>query len=143
MDEQFRNSPRLSRKPFQLIAELLHRKVRRFMGFGIGENLSVEEMIAEKYRGIRPAAGYPGCPNHTEKQILWDLLDVEKQVGMELTTSYAMFPGSSVSGLHFLNQAARYFNVGKIGLDQLEAYAERKDMSLETAQKWLAPNLED
>ena len=113
------------------------------MGFGIGENLSVEEMIAGKYRGIRPAAGYPGCPDHTEKQILWDLLDVEKQVGMELTTSYAMFPDSSVSGLHFLNRAARYFNVGKIGLDQLEAYAERKDMSLEPAQKWLAPNLED
>ena len=125
------------------LAELLHRKVRRFMGFGIAENLSVEEMIAEKYRGIRPAAGYPGCPDHTEKQILWDLLDVEKQVGMELTTSYAMFPGSSVSGLYFFNESARYFGVGKIGRDQLEAYAGRKGMSLEMAEKWLAPNLED
>ena len=113
------------------------------MGFGIGENLSVEEMIAEKYRGIRPAAGYPGCPDHTEKQILWDLLDVEKKVGMELTTSYAMFPGSSVSGLYFFNEAARYFGVGKIGRDQLEVYAGRKGMSLEAAEKWLAPNLED
>ncbi len=112
------------------------------MGFGIGENLSVEEMIAEKYRGIRPAAGYPACPDHTEKQILWDLLDVEKRVGMELTTSYAMFPGSSVSGLYFFNQAARYFNVGKIGRDQLEEYAGRKGMPLEAAEKWLAPNLE-
>jgi 5-methyltetrahydrofolate--homocysteine methyltransferase len=93
MNKQFRNSPRLSPKPFQLIAESLHRKVRRFMGFGIGGNLSVAEMIAEKYRGIRPAAGYLGCPDHTEKQILWDLLDMEKKVEMELSSSYAMFPG--------------------------------------------------
>jgi len=143
MEKQFRNSPRLSPKPLQLIAELLHRKVRRFMGFGIGENLSVEEMIAEKYRGIRPAAGYPGCPDHTEKQILWDLLDAEKQVGMELTSSYAVFPGSSVSGLYFFNESARYFGVGKIGRDQLEVYAGRKGMPLEVAEKWLAPNLEN
>jgi 5-methyltetrahydrofolate--homocysteine methyltransferase len=123
-------------------AEWLHRKVRRFMGFGIGENLSVEELIDEKYRGIRPAAGYPACPDHTEKQALWDLLDVEKKVGMQLTTSYAMFPPSSVSGLYFFGEKARYFGVGKIGRDQLEEYAGRKGMSLEQAEKWLAPNLE-
>ena len=123
------------------LAELLHRHVREFMGFGKNEDLSVEDLIKERYRGIRPAAGYPACPDHTEKAILWDLLDVEKTVGMQLTTSYAMFPPSSVSGLYFFNEAARYFNVGKIGRDQLEAYAARKKMSIEEAEKWLAPNL--
>lgn len=124
------------------MAEWLHRKVRRFMGFGIGENLSVEEMIDEKYRGIRPAAGYPACPDHTEKATLWELLDVKEKVGIELTSSYAMFPPSSVSGLYFFNEKARYFGVGKIGRDQLEAYAARKGMTLEEAERWLAPNLE-
>jgi 5-methyltetrahydrofolate--homocysteine methyltransferase len=124
------------------LAEWLHCKVRRFMGFGIGEDLTVEEMIAEKYRGIRPAAGYPACPDHTEKAVLWELLDVEAKVGMELPNSYAMFPPSSVSGLYFFGEKARYFNVGKIGRDQLEDYAGRKGMSLEVAEKWLAPNLE-
>ncbi|MCG8599957.1 MAG: methionine synthase [Verrucomicrobiales bacterium] len=123
------------------LAELLHRRVREFMGFGKNEKLEVEDLIKERYRGIRPAAGYPACPDHTEKQVLWDLLDVENTVGMQLTTSYAMFPPSSVSGLYFFNEAARYFNVGKIGRDQLEAYAARKGMSLEEAEKWLAPNL--
>ena len=124
-------------------AEWLHRKVRRFMGFGIGKNLSVEELIDEKYRGIRPAAGYPACPDHTEKQALWDLLDVETKVGMQLTTSYAMFPPSSVSGLYFFGEKARYFGVGKIGRDQLEDYAGRKGMPLAEAERWLAPYLED
>ncbi|PAW64859.1 MAG: methionine synthase [Verrucomicrobiia bacterium Tous-C2TDCM] len=124
------------------LAEWLHRKVRRFMGFGIGENLSVEELIDEKYRGIRPAAGYPACPDHTEKQALWDLLDVEAKVGMQLTSSYAMFPPSSVSGLYFFGEKARYFGVGKIGRDQLEDYAGRKGMPLAEAERWLAPNLE-
>ncbi len=124
-------------------AEWLHCKVRRFMGFGIGENLGVEELIDEKYRGIRPAAGYPACPDHTEKATLWDLLDVKAKVGIELTTSYAMFPGSSVSGLYFFNEPARYFGVGKIGRDQLEAYAARKGMALEEAERWLGPNLEE
>lgn len=126
----------------EALAEWLHRKVRRFMGFGSGENLSVEELIDEKYRGIRPAAGYPACPDHTEKQALWDLLDVEAKVGMQLTTSYATFPPSSVSGLYFFGEKVRYFGVGKIGRDQLEDYAKRKGMSLEMAEKWLAPNLE-
>jgi len=124
-------------------AELLHKKVRVHMGFGKEEGLSSEDLIKECYRGIRPAAGYPACPDHTEKQILWDLLDVEKRTGMQLTTSYAMFPPSSVSGLYFFNEEARYFNVGKIERDQLEDYASRKGMSIEEAEKWLAPNLAD
>ena len=113
------------------------------MGFGKEEGLSSEDLIKECYRSIRPAAGYPACPDHTEKQILWDLLDVEKRTGMQLTTSYAMFPPSSVSGLYFFNEEARYFNVGKIERDQLEDYASRKGMSIEEAEKWLAPNLAD
>jgi 5-methyltetrahydrofolate--homocysteine methyltransferase len=125
------------------LAELLHKKVRDHMGFGKEEGLSSEDLIKERYRGIRPAAGYPACPDHTEKQILWDLLDVEKRTGMQLTTSYAMFPPSSVSGLYFFNEEARYFNVGKIERDQLEDYASRKGMSIEEAEKWLAPNLAD
>ena len=123
------------------LAELLHKRVRDFMGFGKNEDLVVEDFIKERYRGIRPAAGYPACPDHTEKAVLWDLLDVEKTINMELTSSYAMFPPSSVSGLFFFNEAARYFNVGKIGRDQLEDYATRKGMSIEEAEKWLAPNL--
>ena len=113
------------------------------MGFGKQENFAVEDLIKERYRGIRPAAGYPACPDHTEKAILWDLLDVENKVNMQLTTSYAMFPPSSVSGLYFFNEEARYFNVGKIGHDQLKDYAIRKKMSIEEAEKWLAPNLAD
>ncbi|MEM6917172.1 MAG: vitamin B12 dependent-methionine synthase activation domain-containing protein, partial [Verrucomicrobiota bacterium] len=125
------------------LAELLHKRVRNEMGFGKSEGLNVEDYIKERYRGIRPAAGYPACPDHTEKQTLWDLLDVEKKTGMQLTTSYAMFPPSSVSGLYFFNEEARYFNVGKIERDQLEAYAERKGMTLDDAEKWLSPNLAD
>ncbi|MDF1862247.1 MAG: methionine synthase [Verrucomicrobiales bacterium] len=125
------------------LAELLHKRVRDSMGFGKEEGLAVEELIKERYRGIRPAAGYPACPDHTEKAILWDLLDVDETVGMQLTTSYAMFPPSSVSGLYFFNEEARYFNVGKIERDQLEDYAARKKMSIEEAEKWLAPNLAD
>jgi 5-methyltetrahydrofolate--homocysteine methyltransferase len=125
------------------LAELMHRRVREFMGFGKQENFAVEDLIKERYRGIRPAAGYPACPDHTEKAILWDLLNVEKTVGMQLTTSYAMYPPSSVSGLYFFNEEARYFNVGKIERDQLEDYAARKKMSIEEAEKWLAPNLVD
>ncbi len=125
------------------LAELLHKKARDFMGFGINEGLGVEDYVKERYRGIRPAAGYPACPEHTEKAALWDLLDVEKTVGMELTTNYAMFPPSSVSGLYFFNEAARYFNVGKIERDQLENYCARKGMTIEQGEKWLAPNLAD
>ena len=124
------------------LAELLHRKVREFMGFGKDENLSVEDLIKERYRGIRPAAGYPACPEHTEKQTLWDLLGVKEKVGIELTTSYAMFPGSSVSGLFFFHPEARYFNVGNITEEQLADYASRKGVDLDYARKWLQPNLD-
>ena len=124
------------------LAELLHRKVREFMGFGKDENLSIEDLIKERYRGIRPAAGYPACPEHTEKQTLWDLLGVKEKVGIELTTSYAMFPGSSVSGLFFFHPEARYFNVGNITEEQLADYASRKGVDLDYARKWLQPNLD-
>ncbi len=124
-------------------AELLHRKVRQFMGFGKSENLTVEDMIAERYRGIRPAAGYPACPDHSEKKTLWRLLDVEAKTGIQITESYAMFPPSSVSGLYFFNEAARYFNVGKIDRDQFDSYAQRKGMTQTEADKWLAPCLEE
>ncbi|MCP5549928.1 MAG: methionine synthase [Akkermansiaceae bacterium] len=123
------------------LAELLHKRVRAFMGFGKDEHFGVEDLIKERYRGIRPAAGYPACPDHTEKATLWKLLDVEEKTGISLTSSHAMFPPSSVSGLYFFNEAARYFNVGRIGRDQLEAYAKRKGIAVEEAEKWLAPNL--
>ena len=123
------------------LAEWLHKKVRDQMGFGKTENLSSEELIKERYRGIRPAAGYPACPDHTEKGILWNLLDPKKTLGMELTSSYAMFPPSSVSGLYFFNEEAKYFNVGKVERDQLENYAKRKGIPVGEAEKWLAPNL--
>ncbi len=123
------------------LAELLHRRVRISLGFINEDSLSVQDLIKERYRGIRPAAGYPACPDHTEKETLWQLLDAESKLGMQLTSSYAMFPPSSVSGLHFFNEEARYFNVGKIERDQLTAYAERKGMSMDEAERWLAPNL--
>ncbi len=123
------------------LAELLHKRVREFMGFGKSEGLSVDEMIAEKYRGIRPAAGYPACPDHTEKETLWRLLDVEAKTGIQLTTSYAMNPPSSVSGLYFFHPESRYFNVGKIRKDQVEDYAQRTGKSVEEVERWLQPNL--
>ena len=100
------------------------------MGFWQNENLTTEDLIAEKYRGIRPAAGYPACPDHTEKGILWKLLDVEKNTGIKLTESFAMWPGSSVSGLYFAHPESKYFAVGKLGRDQLLDYHLRKGMTL-------------
>ena len=113
---------------------------RRDWGYGANEQLSNDDLIAEKYRGIRPAFGYPACPDHTEKCKLFDLLDAERQ-GLTLTESFAMLPAASVSGLYFAHPEAKYFNVGRIGRDQIEAYAARKGVSLETAERWLAPNL--
>jgi 5-methyltetrahydrofolate--homocysteine methyltransferase len=98
-------------------------------------------MIDEKYQGIRPAYGYPSCPDHTEKATLWNLLEAEKNTGMILTESFAMFPGASVSGLYFGHQEARYFAVDMITRDQVENYALRKDISIAEAERWLAPNL--
>jgi 5-methyltetrahydrofolate--homocysteine methyltransferase len=103
--------------------------------------LSNDELIAEQYRGIRPAPGYPACPDHTEKDTLWTLLNVEETIGLKLTESYAMVPTAAVSGFYFSHPDARYFSVGKIDRDQLESYARRKGMSVIDAERWLAPNL--
>jgi len=125
----------------EALAEWLHAEVRRQWGYGRDEQLDVDELVRERYRGIRPAAGYPACPDHTEKQTLFHLLDAPTQIGITLTDSYAMHPASSVSGLYFAHPKARYFSVDLITRDQVEAYAERKGMSLAEVEKWLAPNL--
>ena len=125
----------------EAFAEYLHHRVRREWGYGRSENLTNDELIREKYRGIRPAAGYPACPDHTEKQLLWELLEVENHTGIRLTESCAMWPASSVSGLYFAHPEAKYFAVGKIDRDQVEDCSKRKDMSLTDAERWLAPNL--
>ena len=105
------------------------------------EVLSNEELIKEDYKGIRPAPGYPACPDHTEKWTIWDLLSVKETIGVTLTDSLAMWPAASVSGYYFGNEKAKYFGLGKIMEDQLKDFAERKNMDLETAKKWLNPNL--
>ncbi len=126
----------------EAFAEFLHREARIAWGFGRDEKLSTEELIREKYRGIRPAAGYPASPDHTEKRTLFNLLDAEKQTGITLTESFAMHPGASVSGLYFSHPDAKYFGVGKIAEDQARAYAERKGVAIDYVRKWLAPNLD-
>jgi 5-methyltetrahydrofolate--homocysteine methyltransferase len=126
----------------EAFAEYLHKKAREEWGFGKGENLSNEDLIREKYRGIRPAAGYPACPDHTEKRILWQLLDVEKKAGIKLTESCAMWPASSVSGLYFAHPESKYFGVGKIGRDQVLDYHLRKQMDLNNVERWLGPYLD-
>ncbi|RYE91059.1 MAG: methionine synthase, partial [Myxococcales bacterium] len=125
----------------EAFAECLHRHVRREWGYGRDEGLTIDEMIAEKYRGIRPAAGYPACPDHTEKGPLWQLLDAEAKTGIRLTESFAMWPGSSVSGLYFAHPAAHYFTLGKIDRDQAADYARRKGLPLAEVERWLGPNL--
>lgn len=125
----------------EALAELAHKKVREIFGYGLNENLSHEDLIKEKYRGVRPAPGYPACPDHTEKKILWDLLQAEKLTGVTLTENFAMNPPSSVSGFYFNHPEATYFNVGSIGADQVKDYAARKKMTVELTEKWLAPNL--
>ncbi|MBT7027880.1 MAG: methionine synthase [Verrucomicrobia bacterium] len=125
----------------EAFAECLHARVRREWGYGADESLSSDELIREKYRGIRPAAGYPACPDHTEKRLLWELLDAEKHTGISLTESYAMWPASSVSGLYFAHPRAKYFGIGKIDRDQVQDWATRKNMTLTDAERWLAPNL--
>jgi 5-methyltetrahydrofolate--homocysteine methyltransferase len=125
----------------EAFAECLHKRVREEWGYGRCEKLSNVDLIEEKYRGIRPAPGYPACPEHTEKGTLWRLLDVEKNVGIRLTESFAMWPGSSVSGFYFAHPESRYFQLGKIDRDQVTDYAARKQMTLAEAERWLGPNL--
>jgi 5-methyltetrahydrofolate--homocysteine methyltransferase len=125
----------------EAFAEYLHQRVRREWGYGKTERLGVEDLIAEEYRGIRPAAGYPACPDHTEKATLWRLLNVEPTTGIKLTESFAMWPGSSVSGLYFAHPESKYFAVGKLGRDQVADHARRKDITLAEAERWLGPYL--
>jgi len=125
----------------EAFAECLHQRVREEWGYGKSEDLTKDQLIQEGYRGIRPAAGYPACPDHTEKGTLWRLLDVEKNTGMLITESYAMWPGSSVSGLYFAHPEARYFTLGKIERDQVADYHTRKGMTVAEVERWLGPNL--
>jgi 5-methyltetrahydrofolate--homocysteine methyltransferase len=125
----------------EAFAELMHEKVRKELWGYDKKELSSDELIKENYKGIRPAPGYPACPDHSEKKILFDLLDVEEAIGVSLTESYAMYPASSVSGFYFAHPEAKYFGVGKIGLDQVKAYAKQKNITVVEAEKWLMPQL--
>lgn len=125
----------------EAFAELLHKRARDQWGYGGSEDLSNDDLISEKYRGIRPAHGYPACPDHTEKATLFSLLEAKDRIGVDLTESFAMMPAASVSGLYFAHPEARYFAVDKITKDQVEDYANRKGMDLRTAERWLSPNL--
>jgi 5-methyltetrahydrofolate--homocysteine methyltransferase len=125
----------------EAFAESLHKRVREEWGYGRDEKLSNEDLIRERYRGIRPAPGYPACPDHTEKRLLFDLLQVEHHTGIILTESFAMLPASSVSGFYFAHPEAKYFSVGKIGKDQVEDYARRKGVDQRVVERWLSPNL--
>jgi 5-methyltetrahydrofolate--homocysteine methyltransferase len=125
----------------EAFAECLHKRVRDEWGYGRAESLSTDELIHEKYRGIRPAPGYPACPDHTEKAAIWRLLDVQTNTGMQLTESFAMWPGSSVSGLYFAHPQSRYFAVGKIDRDQVADYHLRKGMSMAEVERWLGSYL--
>jgi 5-methyltetrahydrofolate--homocysteine methyltransferase len=128
----------------EAFAEYLHLKVRKeIWGYASDEVLSNDELIKEQYKGIRPAPGYPACPDHLEKPTIWKLLNVEQEIGVKLTESMAMWPASSVSGYYFANPGSKYFGLGKIKKDQLEDYAKRRNISIELAEKWLSPNLAD
>jgi len=125
----------------EAFAEYAHKLAREAWGFGRNENLAAEDLFRERYRGIRPAAGYPACPDHAEKRTLFDLLEAEKNCGIKLTESFAMHPGASVSGLYFSHPEAKYFGVGKIARDQVKDYASRTGLSVTEIEKRLAPNL--
>ncbi|MEZ4792682.1 MAG: vitamin B12 dependent-methionine synthase activation domain-containing protein [Gelidibacter sp.] len=126
----------------EAFAEYLHKEVRtNHWSYAQDENLSNEELIKENYKGIRPAPGYPACPDHLEKPTIWKLLQVKEHIGVELTESLAMWPAASVSGYYFANPEAKYFGLGKIAEDQLRDYAKRRNINEEEATKWLSPNL--
>jgi 5-methyltetrahydrofolate--homocysteine methyltransferase len=124
----------------EAFAEMLHQRARREWGYGKDEDLSIEELNAEKYRGIRPAFGYPACPDHSEKKKLFGLLGAER-IGMSLTETFAMVPAASVSGLYLSHPESRYFMIGRIGRDQVEDYARRKGVSVDQAERWLSSSL--
>jgi 5-methyltetrahydrofolate--homocysteine methyltransferase len=126
----------------EAMAEMFHKRAREACGYGKTENLSYQDLIREKYRGIRPAPGYPACPDHTEKPILFKLLEAEAATGIQLTESCAMTPASSVSGWYFNHPDSKYFGVGKVGRDQVEEYAQRKGMTQAEAERWLGPYLD-
>jgi 5-methyltetrahydrofolate--homocysteine methyltransferase len=126
----------------EAFAERLHERVRRELwGYAAGEHLSNEQLVSESYQGIRPAPGYPACPEHSEKATLWQLLEVERNAGIRLTENHAMWPGAAVSGWYFAHPQSQYFVVGRIQQDQVADYARRKGWDLATAEKWLGPNL--
>jgi 5-methyltetrahydrofolate--homocysteine methyltransferase len=126
----------------EAFAERLHERVRReFWGYAADEHLNNDQLIKEEYRGIRPAPGYPACPDHTQKATLWKLIDPAKHADMQITESFAMYPTAAVSGWYLSHPKSRYFAVGKIDLDQVRNYAARKKISLDEAQRWLSPNL--
>jgi 5-methyltetrahydrofolate--homocysteine methyltransferase len=126
----------------EAFAEYLHKKVRSsHWGYSVDEDLSNEELIAESYRGIRPAPGYPACPDHLEKETIWRILKVEERIGVKLTENLAMWPAASVSGYYFAHPQSRYFGLGKICQDQVADYALRKGISPEEATKWLQPSI--
>jgi 5-methyltetrahydrofolate--homocysteine methyltransferase len=126
----------------EAFAETLHEIIRKDdWGYAKDESLSNEDLIRERYIGIRPAAGYPACPDHTEKGTMWDILKPDEAIGLEITDSFAMFPTAAVSGTYFSHPNARYFGVGSIGRDQVEDYAVRKNWTIEKTETWLAPNL--
>jgi len=128
----------------EAFAEYLHEKVRKdYWGYAASEELTNQDLIKESFKGIRPAPGYPACPDHTEKLTIWELLSVKETIGVELTDSLAMWPAASVSGYYFGNENAKYFGVGKITEEQVKDFALRKKMTIETAKKWLNPNLAD
>ena len=126
----------------EAMAELFHKRAREACGFGLEENLGLEDILRERYRGVRPAPGYPACPDHTEKPVLFALLGAEEATGITLTESCAMKPASSVSGWYFNHPEAKYFGVGRIGRDQVEDYAGRKGWETAQAVKWLGPWLD-
>ena len=126
----------------EAFAEYLHERVRKeIWGYATEEYLACDDLIREKYQGIRPALGYPVCPEHAEKATLWALLSVEENIGMPLTSIYAMWPGASVSGWYFSHPESRYFAIAQIEADQVQSYAERKGWDQLTAEKWLGPNI--
>ena len=126
----------------EAFAERMHERVRReYWGYAHDENLENSALISEEYQGIRPAPGYPACPDHSEKRILFDVLEAEKRTNIELTESFAMSPAASVSGFYFAHPDASYFGIGRIGRDQVEDYATRRQVSSQTAERWLSANL--